>query len=71
MSPSLTRYPHTMRVWVKGREFTIPALLASMVTEGANLAPSVNLTQSYPESTEGRPWGQPLKKLEGAPVNLG
>ena len=24
-----------------------------------------------PESTEGRPWGQPLKKLEGAPVNLG
>ena len=25
----------------------------------------------YPESTEGRPWGQPLKKLEGAPVNLG
>ena len=26
---------------------------------------------SKPESTEGRPWGQPLKKLEGAPVNLG
>ena len=25
----------------------------------------------YPESTEGRPWGQALKKLEGAPVNLG
>ena len=25
----------------------------------------------YPESTEGRPWGQPLKKLEGAPLNLG
>ena len=24
-----------------------------------------------PESTEGRPWGQPLKKLEGAPLNLG
>ena len=24
-----------------------------------------------PECTEGRPWGQPLKKLEGAPVNLG
>ena len=22
----------------------------------------------YPESTEGRPWGQPLKKLEGAPL---
>ena len=26
---------------------------------------------SYPESTEGRPLGQPLKKLEGAPLNLG
>ena len=24
-----------------------------------------------PESTEGRPWGQPLKKPEGAPLNLG
>ena len=24
-----------------------------------------------PESTEGRPLGQPLKKLEGAPLNLG
>ena len=24
----------------------------------------------YPESTEGRPWG-PLKKAEGAPLNLG
>ena len=26
---------------------------------------------SKPESTEGRPWGQPLKKAEGAPLNLG
>ena len=26
---------------------------------------------SYPESTEGRPWGQPLKKPAGAPLNLG
>ena len=25
----------------------------------------------YPESTEGRPWGQPLKKPAGAPLNLG
>ena len=24
-----------------------------------------------PESTEGRPWGQPLKKAAGAPLNLG
>ena len=28
-------------------------------------------TTPKPESTEGRPWGQPLKKAEGAPVNLG
>ena len=25
---------------------------------------------SLAESTEGRPWGQPLKKPEGAPLNL-
>ena len=25
----------------------------------------------YPESTEGRPWGQSLKKPSGAPLNLG
>ena len=24
-----------------------------------------------PESTDGRPWGQALKKPEGAPLNLG
>ena len=30
-----------------------------------------HIGQLKPESTEGRPWGQPLKKLEGAPVNLG
>ena len=27
--------------------------------------------QIKPESTEGRPWGQSLKKPEGAPLNLG
>ena len=30
-----------------------------------------NYIFAKPESTEGRPWGQPLKKLEGAPLNLG
>ena len=30
-----------------------------------------NASKPKPECTEGRPWGQPLKKLEGAPVNLG
>ncbi len=28
-------------------------------------------TTFKPESTEGRPWGQPLKKPAGAPLNLG
>ena len=32
---------------------------------------AVQNTVRWPESTEGRPWGQPLKKLEGAPLNLG
>ena len=27
--------------------------------------------EPYPESTEGRPWGQSLKKPSGAPLNLG
>ena len=27
--------------------------------------------EAKPESTEGRPWGQPLKKPAGAPLNLG
>ena len=30
-----------------------------------------NASKHKPESTERRPWGQPLKKLEGAPVNPG
>ena len=29
------------------------------------------IRQPYPESTEGRPWGQPLKKPEGAPHESG
>ena len=29
------------------------------------------LFTTKPESTEGRPWGQPLKKPAGAPLNLG
>ena len=33
--------------------------------------PTVRPTATNPESTEGRPWGQPLKKAEGAPLNLG
>ena len=29
------------------------------------------LAMAKPESTEGRPWGQSLKKPAGAPLNLG
>ena len=46
-----------------------------------DLAKSLESTPSYirtvltrelkPESTEGRPWGQPLKKPAGAALNLG
>ena len=31
----------------------------------------ISLLETKPESTEGRPWGQPLKKAAGAPLNLG
>ena len=37
----------------------------------APFKPSIWQAIPKPESTEGRPWGQPLKKLEGAPLNLG
>ena len=50
----------------------------TIVIMGANgdltkrkLMPALFNLRHKPESTEGRPWGQPLKKLEGAPVNLG
>ena len=39
--------------------------------EGLVKRREMRLAAGKPESTEGRPWGQPLKKLEGAPVNLG
>ena len=45
------------------RRATPPPLTNDPVARGATL--------SKPESTEGRPWGQPLKKPAGAPLNLG
>ena len=52
------------------------ALAEDMVQEAFLLAwrniSSFRLGTSFkPESTEGRPWGQSLKKPEGAPLNLG
>ena len=63
---------------------TIEALLPHLIEAGAGERPSsveaVSAARSLiayydirlkPESTEGRSWGQPLKKREGAPLNLG
>ena len=33
--------------------------------------PEAGRGMAYPESTEGRPWGQSLKKPSGAALNLG
>ncbi len=41
-------------------------LLLGKITDVLHL-----LKITKPESTEGRPWGQPLKKPAGAPLNLG
>ena len=50
------------RILKEGWTYTQHDLNASLIENGDT---------SNPESTEGRPWGQPLKKLEGAPLNLG
>ena len=58
-----------------------PSHISKMVLSTVQLGPP-DLTKSRtftlrfklavkPESTEGRPWGQPLKKPAGAPLNLG
>ena len=54
-------------------------LTAAGLVEGSERSPRSAKRQaevasrsiSKPESTEGRPWGQPLKKPAGAPLNLG
>ena len=60
-------FPFSIRFWY----VPILALLAQSAIirlHGADVVPEVFLN---PESTEGRPWGQPLKKPAGAPLNLG
>ena len=42
-----------------------------MVTETEAVRVTKVTRKTYPESTEGRPWGQSLKKPAGAPLNLG
>ena len=54
-----------MRLILIGCEYSGTTTLAEGVRGWSNEA------MGKPESTEGRPWGQPLKKLEGAPLNLG
>ena len=38
---------------------------------GEDVTTDVFASIAKPESTDGRPWGQPLKQPEGAPLNLG
>ena len=71
--------PFTDRATIDMHPSKIPVRTGSV--EGFKLAADRLLAESNvdvqrlcppkPESTEGRPWGQPLKKLEGAPLNLG
>ena len=46
----------------KGRKLYLVPMFAAPLDSPPDLKP---------ESTEGRPWGQPLKKAAGAPLNLG
>ena len=50
---------------------TLKVLITGQATVGQDFEKVAQDGLLKPESTEGRPWGQPLKKLEGAPVNLG
>ena len=57
LPPEVANRPHVLTLLpVEGREPELEAFLDSL---------------PKPESTEGRPWGQPLKKPAGAPLNLG
>ena len=55
-------HPKPVRITVIKKTFNQD--FVDQYTEGVKWEPK-------PESTEGRPWGQPLKKAEGAPLNLG
>ena len=52
---------------------TFAVVAASILESVGNVYSRIccHLIFSKPESTEGRPWGQPLKKPSGAPLNLG
>ena len=47
---------------------TVAAVMPDIPGDEANEVIDVT---GKPESTEGRPWGQSLKKPSGAPLNLG
>ena len=54
------------------RQFELPEI-TSLVVSHRRVAyrRADHIVVLKPESTEGRPWGQPLKKPAGAPLNLG
>ena len=49
----------------------IPGRATDKVALNGSVLSTVHDGGPKPESTEGGPWGQPLKKREGAPMNLG
>ena len=52
---------------------SLSVIEVSTPSNGSVAVTGAGTTVTYtpnPESTEGRPWGQPLKKPEGAPLNL-
>ena len=53
-----------------GEETPEPVVTAEPTVGSTPSATGASATPK-PESTEGRPWGQPLKKPAGAPVLLG
>ena len=63
-------HPNQITQW-KTQLLDRAAQLFGAGTGQAEKPVDMKVLHAKPESTEGRPWGQPLKKLEGAPVNLG
>ena len=59
---------HALSVDINQWSAVLAEMLFSFVLVFVVLSTAMN---PKPESTEGRPWGQPLKKPAGAPLNLG
>ena len=72
--PDCLDYIQTRQQWAKLNavvKVTAQREMATGTTVQSRYYISSLASQAKPESSEGRPWGQPLKKPEGAPLNLG